>query len=208
MNSQTDSSPEPYRAIMESSHVGTVVDMHLLAFPDFFLSFLGKKFLQVYYNAIVRHENAIKIVLINKSEVIGFVVGSMNPSGFYSSLIKEDKFAFAWASIPAVIKNPLSIPRILRAFLKPKQTSCDSSASELTSLAVSPQHHRHGYGELLVAEFVKLCKEKSGSSITLTTDAVDNDTVNNFYTKAGFVLARSFITPEKRLMNEYLYKIS
>ncbi len=208
LNSQTNSAPEPHMIIMESSHVRVVVDIHLLAFPDFFLSFLGKNFLKVYYNAIVHHDNAIKIVLVNKSEVIGFVVGTMNPSGFYSSLIKNDKFAFAWASIPAIIKNPLAIPRLLRAFSKPKQASHDTKASELTSLAVSPQYYRHGYGKLLVNEFVMQCKEKSGRSIKLTTDAVDNEKVNSFYTDAGFVLVRSYTTPEKRLMNEYQYIIS
>lgn len=207
MLENTDRQAQPQFTIMSHSHIGDVVDLHLLAFPDFFLTFLGKSFLSVYYKAIIHHDDAIKIALVNGSQVIGFVVGTMNPSGFYSSLIKNDVFSFAVASIPAIIKKPQTFFRLIRALGKPKQANFGKDVAELTSLAVLPQYHGHGYGQLLVYEFIKQCRERSGREITLTTDAMNNEKVNSFYQKAGFMLVRSFTTPEQRVMHEYQYII-
>lgn len=200
--------PAAHLMAMTSGHVRAVVDLHLLAFPDFFLTFLGKSFLTVYYKAIIQHDDAIKIALVDNSQVVGFVVGTMNPSGFYSSLLKNHVFSFALASVPALIKKPQTFFRLVRALGKPKEASAGKDAAELTSLAVLPQYQGHGYGQILVDAFIKQCRERYGRKIMLTTDARNNDKVNSFYTKAGFGLVRSFTTPEQRVMNEYQYIIS
>jgi ribosomal protein S18 acetylase RimI-like enzyme len=208
MKSKTKGSSDVYLITMNSNHVSDVVDIHMLSFLGFFLTYLGKNFLSVYYNAITNHDNAIKIVLVNNTKVIGFVVGAIYPAGFYSSLIKNDIFSFAQASIPALMKKPQFLFKILRIFSKPKHANQSKSVSELTSLAVLPQYQEYGYGQLLVSEFVAQCRERSGNKIILTTDAMNNEKVNQFYCKAGFVLSRSFTTLEKRFMNEYEYTIS
>lgn len=208
LENKKTSTPVLLLTVMSPDNVRDVVGLHLLAFPDFFLTFLGKSFLSVYYNAIIHHDDAIKIALVNSSQVIGFVVGTMNPSGFYSTLIKNDIFSFAVASIPAIIRKPQTFFRLVRALGKPKQAGQGKDVSELTSLAVLPQYHGHGYGQLLVDAFIRQCRERSGRKIMLTTDAMNNEKVNSFYTKAGFGLVRSFTTPEQRVMNEYQYIIS
>ncbi len=193
---------------MESSHVDEVVEIHLQAFPDFFLSFLGVNFLKAYYLAIIRHESTIKLVVHDSMTVKGFVVGPMNPCGFYSSLLKTDWLSFALSSIPSLIRRPQILPRIFRAFLKPAQSNYGTNVAELSSLAVKPQKQGKNYGQLLVNEFIGQCKNRSGKGIILTTDAFGNDKVNNFYRKAGFILIGSYSTPENRVMNQYKFIIS
>jgi len=40
--------------------------------------------------------------------------------------------------------------------------------------------------------------------VDLTTDYMNNDSVNQFYTKLGFRCTRTIATPEGRKMNEYV----
>lgn len=67
---------------MKEIHLDEVVNVHLQSFKGFFLTFLGEKFLRLYYKGIVYHNEAIKLVYLEDSEVKGFIVGSINPSGF------------------------------------------------------------------------------------------------------------------------------
>ena len=41
--------------------------------------------------------------------------------------------------------------------------------------------------------------------INLETDALNNDSVNRFYQKNGFVLSKTYVTDEGREMNEYRF---
>ena len=45
------------------------------------------------------------------------------------------------------------------------------------------------------------------SSVSLTTDRDNNERTNDFYQKLGFELARTYVTPEGRAMNEYLIQL-
>lgn len=52
---------------------------------------------------------------------------------------------------------------------------------------------------------MKTWKGKRGY-ISLETDTIDNETANRFYQKRGFKIARKYVTPEGRMMNEYRYR--
>lgn len=66
-----------------------IVSIHVRTFEGFFLTFLGEKFLRLYYKGVIHHLEAIKFVYLeDNNEVKGFIVGAMNPSGFYKALLK------------------------------------------------------------------------------------------------------------------------
>ena len=75
------------------------------------------------------------------------------------------------------------------------------------SLAVGPSARRSGHGRSLVTAFAEECRKRGVEAFCLTTDADGNDAVNAFYASLGFSLARSFVTPEGRRMNEYLMRL-
>ena len=75
---------------MNNTHLEEVVEVHLESFPSFFMTFLGKRFLYIYYHGVVQYSNCIALVFYDDEKVQGFVVGVMNPANFYSTLIKKD----------------------------------------------------------------------------------------------------------------------
>lgn len=185
-----------------------VVNLHLLTFPGFFLTFMGPAFLSLLYGATMADPSGIAIVAVNDNGVAGFVTGTTHPSGFYKRLQKQHLFGFFWASMGAFLKNPGILPRLFRAFSMTGQPLPADNCATLMSIAVTPDFQGQGVGGRLVDEFLKEARTRGAQYVSLTTDAVGNDMVNQFYLRRNFVLFRKFTTPEGRLINEYLFKLS
>ena len=64
-----------------------VADLHAKAFPGFFLTSLGKKFLKRYYASILEDASAV-FLLEDVGDLIGFVCGLKNPAAFNSNFVK------------------------------------------------------------------------------------------------------------------------
>ncbi|MEN6300234.1 MAG: GNAT family N-acetyltransferase [Anaerolineaceae bacterium] len=191
---------------MKSADIDQVVDVHLNSFEGFFLSFLGRDFLTQLYSSIIQDADGIAFVS-EEQRVIGFVAGTAQPSNFYRRLIIHRWWRFGLASIKPVIKNPSIISRLFRALKMPQSASNEANRGSLLSIAVLPEYQGKGIGELLVKAFLDESARRGLKKVDLTTDAIDNDGVNHFYKKLGFVIERSFETPEGRSMNEYLINI-
>lgn len=181
-----------------------ITNIHKASFKRFFLSYLGSGFLFYLYSSIANDKNGILLIGKNSEKIVGFVAGVIDQKEFYESLIKKHKWKFAIASIPAVLRRPNIIPRLFRAFRKPKEAEKYSSNTCLLSIAVHPRYQGMGIGEILVREFSYEVIKRGYKTFCLTTDRDNNEKVNEFYKKMGFKLARTFVTPEGRTMNEYL----
>ena len=72
------------------------------------------------------------------------------------------------------------------------------------SIAVAPEFQGHGIGKQLVETFCQELAARGEPAVCLTTDRDHNEATNQFYQRLGFELARTFITPEGRAMNEYV----
>lgn len=181
-----------------------VVRVHLEAFPGFFLTFLGTHFLGEFYEAALGDPTGVALVASADERLHGFVVGTMEPAGFYGRLLRTRWHRFALASLRAVIRRPAIVPRLARALLLPSQSAHLDRSALLMSLAVDPTSQGHGIGRRLVAEFVEEARAHGCERVLLSTDRDGNDTVNAFYRRLGFELNREYQTPEGRAMNEYL----
>lgn len=191
---------------MIQSDVNQVVNVHLAAFKSFFLTFLGRNFLMVLYSFIVSEKSGIAFVAEtnDKKKIIGFVAGTSEPVGFYSRAIKKRAMNFTIAAMPAILKNPSIILRLLRAFQKPAEAKKSIGVSELMSIAVLPQISARGVGGGLEDAFFTEAKKRGAASVMLTTDSKGNDKVNAFYMNRGYKLLEQYVTPEGRKMNKYL----
>lgn len=192
---------------MSVSDVPDVVRIHQNAFIGFFLSFLGPRFLRELYQAIVEDDTCIKIVYEDQ-EVQGFVVGAETASGFYGRLIKKRVFRFAIASIPALVKSPKIICRLIKALNMENSSRADDGTATLLSIAVEPNLQGRGIGNAVIQAFISEARIRGMRKIHLYTDKLGNDPVNHFYQRLGFVCVQSFTTPENRAMNEYQIEIS
>lgn len=189
---------------MKSEHVTAVVRAHLASFPGFFLSFLGPRFLSLFYAGICAAPEGIGFVYLNGvGTPAGFVAGSSNPRGFYSRLLKRDWLRFAFASVSAILRRPTVIGRVARGVVHPGGNPVGNDVAGLFSIGVLPELQGTGAGKLLVRAFLHEAGRRGCRRVFLTTDRDNNEAVNAFYRKLGFSIERQFETPEGRRMNEY-----
>jgi ribosomal protein S18 acetylase RimI-like enzyme len=189
---------------MTPSDVDQVVQTHLQSFPNFFLSELGPKFLSLFYRAVCADQSGIALVGLDQTgRVAGFAAGTSNPRGFYTRLLRKQWLKFAAASVTAVLKKPAIIGRLLGALNHPGENPDGSEVAGLYSIGISPEAQGQGWGGKLLSEFIKTAKAKGCRKVFLTTDRDQNEKVNAFYRKNGFMAKRQFVTPQGRRMNEY-----
>jgi ribosomal protein S18 acetylase RimI-like enzyme len=193
---------------MKASDVDQVVAIHLLSFDGFFLSFLGPRFLKLYYSIICSVTESICYVYLDaRDEIIGFIVGTSNPREYYSRLLKKHWVKFAFLSINSIIKKPTIVRRIARAILHPSNNPSGNDIVGLFSIAILPDLQGTGIGKKLVIAFLEEAKIRGCEKVFLTSDRDNNETVNSFYLKLGFYIERQYVTPEGRKMNEYCIKL-
>lgn len=189
---------------LKNCDISHIVSVHLSSFPGFFLSFLGSRFLSLFYSGICSAPEGIALVYLNdEGTPAGFVAGSSNPGGFYSRLLKQDWLKFALASIVPVLRKPSVIWRVTRAVSHPSDNPIGDDVAGLFSIGVLPELQGAGAGKKLAQAFMEEAKQRGCKRVFLTTDRDNNESVNSFYEKLGFEIERQYVTPEGRRMNEY-----
>ena len=89
---------DPRVVALRPEHIEQCVRLHRQAFPDFFLSQLGTRFLAEFYRAFRSAPDAARGVAVDgEGRVPGVVVGTTRPGGFFSRLLKQRWLALAWA---------------------------------------------------------------------------------------------------------------
>lgn len=183
--------------------VPEVVRLHLESFPSFFLSFLGPRFLTEFYLSLVAAPQGILVVARDGGDLVGFAAGASDQRAFFRWMLKHRRARFAVASASGALRNPRTIPRLVRALRRDDQAQEAATAASLLSIGVGPSRQGTGIGSVVMSGFES---ELSGLGIEdycLTTDAEGNDLVNGFYARHGHIAVREFRTHEGRLMREY-----
>jgi len=188
----------------EDGDLTALTQVHVQSFPGFFLSALGPRFLRLLYREILHSRDGVLIVAEDSSGVIGLAAGTTAQSGFYRTLLRRRLGGFAFAAIPAAVRRPQIVPRLLRALRRPAESASASAAASLMSLAVLPRAEGQGIGARLVSAFCEELRRRGVRDVCLTTDAAGNDAVNRFYCRQGFNVARTMTTAEGRVLNEYV----
>ncbi len=189
---------------MEGKHVSRVVEIHMKSFPGFFLTFLGARFLSLYYSGICAAPEGIAYIYLDAAGLpAGFVAGTSDPREFYSKLLRRDWLRFSLASFGGILRRPSIARRIARAVRHPSGNPAGRDVAGLYSIGVLPSLQGTGAGGKLVAAFLEEARRRGCTRVFLTTDRDENDPVNAFYRKTGFRLEREYATAEGRKMNEY-----
>lgn len=187
---------------MSTGDLASVVAIHLAAFPNFFLTFLGPRFLRELYGAVMR--DGIALVATDGDKVAGFAAGLVGSKSFYRRLFRRRFVPVGLAIAPAILRHPSTLLRVLRrASQRTTSEGAATRGAELMSLAVDPKEQRHGVGRALVEAFAERARATGAENLWLITDAVDNDRVKKFYESLGFTRRRSFTNAEGRALEEY-----
>ncbi|AQQ09150.1 ribosomal-protein-alanine acetyltransferase [Sedimentisphaera cyanobacteriorum] len=191
---------------LSSRYIDEVVEVHMRSFPNFFLTFLGRRFLKCFYQSFIEDEEGIGFVAIENGSVSGVIVGPLVPDGYFKRLLVRRWYIFALSSFTAVLKNPKIIFRLVRAvFYRGDAPENNNTLSLLSSIAVSPDTQGKGVGAGLLNRFLQDAEQRGSEGCYLTTDREGNESVNRFYLKNGWLLDKRFETPEGRKMNRYVY---
>jgi ribosomal protein S18 acetylase RimI-like enzyme len=177
------------------------------AFQNFFLTFLGPRFLREFYGSFLVDPMGIGFVAQEDGtdKVLGAVVGPLAPGGYFKRLLKRRWWAFCLASAAAILKKPTIVGRLFRAvFYRGDAPEAGPPRSLLSSIAVDPGCQGSGVGRALMQAWTREARRRGSPGCFLTTDARDNDAVNRFYQKLGWTLESTFTTPRGRLMNRYV----
>lgn len=176
------------------------------AFPNFFLTFLGPKFLGEFYSSFLKDPMGAGFVAEDNEtgEVVGVVVGPLVPQGYFKRLLIRRWWAFCLASITAILKRPIVVKRLFRALFYRGDPPPGSRISLLSSVTVSPKVQGRGIGQALVRKWVEEVERRGYAGCYLTTDANDNDKVNSFYQRLGWKIESTYTTTEGRVMHRYI----
>lgn len=194
--------------MMTHQHILPVVQVHIESFPGFFLSFLGPRFLELFYRSFLEDSTGIGFVAIDENGcVLGCVVGPLVPEGYFRSLLKRRWWNFCLASVSAVLRRPRIASRLLRALWYRGDASESGNVPRalLSSIAVAPKAQGHGVGRELVKAWLSEVQRHGVKGAFLTTDAEGNEVVNAFYRRLGWELDSSYTTAQGRRMNRYIY---
>jgi ribosomal protein S18 acetylase RimI-like enzyme len=121
---------------MHPTDLDAVVAIHLAAFPNFFLTFLGPRFLRVFYAAAM--QDGIALVATIDDRVGGFVVGMLDSRSFYRRLLLKRSPQVAFAILPVVIRRPSTLVRVLRR-AKPRLMEGRTPTSARAATAALPR---------------------------------------------------------------------
>lgn len=191
----------------EKKLINDIVTIHLNTFTGFFLTFMGRGFLNQMYTSYCDYEEAGLLVAEEDGKAIGFLAYSSNFSGLYKFMIKTRLIQFGWYSIGAFFRRPSAFMHIISAFLKPGEAKREEKYVELSSIGVDPNIKSKGIGSLLIDSLKRKVDFTKFAYINLETDAVDNEGAIHFYEKNGFMRVRMFETDEGRKMYEYRFVV-
>ncbi len=189
----------------DNRYITILSKLHIVAFPNFFLTQLGLSFLKTLYRGYIEDKNSGILVAEINGKLAGFIAYSNEYSKFYKELLKRHLIRFAFYSLLAVIRHPSFVKRLLSAFKKSDEVLKGEAYVELASICVNPKVDGKGIGTKLIEKLKEITDFTIYEYINLETDACNNDAVNKFYVKNGFQLAQSYVTTEGRKMNEYRY---
>lgn len=183
------------------SDISVIVSIHLNAFPRFFLSQLGSRFLTLYYNSVREQDKGILLTCELDGEVIGLCAGTLLSSGFNAKLIKADLFHYGIESLRLLVTAPQSLLHLMKNMKKENsKEGDDGNYAELLSIAVNPKVQRSGAGKAMLSALEEEVKRREGKRLSLTTDYEDNDNALGFYKSLGYEIWYDFITyPQRRM---------
>lgn len=190
---------------MRPTDAPQLATLHAAAFPTFFLSSLGERFLSEFYRGFADDPSAVVVVQPGADGCpVGVAVGTVEPDRFFSRLLRRRLWGFLGAAAGAAAKNPRAIGRLVRAVAYRGDPADAHAGALLSSICVDPKLGGRGHGRRLIEAWESRAYALGARSAYLTTDATGNARTNRFYAESGWTLSDSFATPQGRAMNRYI----
>lgn len=182
--------------------IESVVAIHNNAFPGFFLTLLGNRFLRLYYSSVLKHRDGILLGCYDEDkELTGFCAATISAKGFNANLIKSNLLSFCSVGLRLLFTNPSALKRLYLNLSKKDNRQDDTETyAELLSIGISVSTQGKGLGRDLLSELENVVRNKGGKQLSLTTDFHNNTKAIEFYKSMGYKVYYDFITYPDRKM--------
>lgn len=188
--------------LADESDLPSVVDVHMKAFPHFFLTLLGSSFLVSFYKFFITHEEGLLVVWEDEGTVAGFAALTSAPDTFFSDLRKRKGFLLFCKMLPIFIKQPKTVLRKLSRgiFYRGDKVEDIKNGALLSSIGVFPEFSGKSIGSSLLQYIEHHLSANKCQLIYLTTDAYNNESTLGFYEKNGYRVHSRFRQSGNRTM--------
>ncbi len=167
-------------------HAAAVADLHVRAFPRFFLTSLGARFLTRFYEAVLGSDEGIGVGRFVDGRLVAFAVGAERAAGFYTDLARRNAVRLGLAAVAPLARRPAAALRLARSFGLQAPPDEAEDGPVLLSIARDPGPAGRGSGGVVLAAFEAAVAARGGTTVALATDADDNDDVIAFYRGHGY----------------------
>lgn len=175
--------------------------LHVQAFPTFFLSRLGGRFLTRLYSAFAADEKIVALCIERGGELVAVAAGPVQSQGYLTRLVRARFFGFASAALPAALKDPRIVTATARRIREGGSEARHGAL--LASICVAPAAQRQGVGRVLIDAWCAAAVDAGAKCVFLTTDTEANSRTHAFYLTNGWVALGEHLTHEGRRMTTY-----
>lgn len=185
-----------------------IVNIHDIAFPNFFLTTLGDGFLKLYYKSVMNSPEGILLISHSDNVITGFCAGTLLSAGFNTRLIKKNLFGYMGQGIRLLFTHPVRIWHLYKNLSKENPDVGDKGEyAELLSIGVDPNKQGGGVGKKMLIALEEEVKKRGGSKLSLTTDCENNEKAIGFYHSLGYNEWYDFVTFPNRRMYRMIKQI-
>ena len=188
----------------------TMANLHASIFPGFFLSSLGEDFLVTYYKSALQYQDTICYFAENNGEICGYVLGRAKAKGYLKKVVLSAPLRIIWQGIKLIFTRPKALIRLVNNLEKKSDDLLfvdNQDYAEIGLIGVLPQYKSQGIGRALFNHFLDELNKRGVKRVSLTTDALNNDSTLRAYKSWGFTILYEFISFPDRRMYRMIKKI-
>lgn len=187
--------------VARDTDIEGVVVAHNSAFPGFFLTLLGPRFLAAFYQAFLGDKDALLLVAEGSDRrVTGFLAGVPAPESYFGRLRLTRGTRLGLAALPALARHPVRVGKRLLAAVVYRGDRPPGLPDFwlLSSLGVHAEASGMGVGSTLMRRFLDAARQAGARGVYLLTDGSDNAATLRFYGRHGFVVHAERTRPDGR----------
>lgn len=194
--------------LLNSTDAENLANLHLKAFPNFFLTTLGEEFLKIFYKSLLNSPKGFGIATFEGNFLVGFAVGTEQSQGFYRNLVLQNGLNLFTSCFKTLIFHPIKVLRILKNLIGSNGAFEIDEGGWLLSICTNPNYWGKGVSNIVLEEFEAEALRRGLKKNWLTTDFADNERANSFYIKMNYKLFATFVNSNKRRMNLYVKELN
>lgn len=161
--------------------VSDVVELHMAAFGEYFMTQLGRSFLTAFFTESLTE---IALVATMNGRVAGYHLTVTDPGQFYATALRTHGFAFAWAAIRAAMAKPGLAPRAAIGVLKPWRSRRPRGVATAMFTAVSPEAQGGGLAKGLLHRMI--VEAHARQTRVILGENRNDPKLNSLYERVGF----------------------